>query len=411
MSVSRELRSQSGSLPMALLAALIVGGLVVVLVARLGTTQREVRFDRDFQLAVNAAEAGLQQALTSIQQLPQGAPPTEIVSEPDDDPTLGDSTFTWRAVPLATGGWGVRAEGTRNGVSRTLEAEARQDCSFCVAAFGRIGLRMVGNNLAASYNGAVEGGLIAGTGSGSVGSNGLVSIIGNSTADYVKLNGIAASCGDNFYDEDANTCNDVPIDGSDDPLDFDLIIETVQGEMDEHCSSYPPLTLDKNATLELSNDEIHCFGDVILDDRASLTVDGTFTEPVQVYIKGNLELGNDNRVNCPLSGCDYVADVNKLPVSGALRISTLGPEVRIGNKGDVAAAILAPISLCRGNPSSAQTNIYGSLVCHQVGNDGSGSQGGWSFYFDTRLLTIGNGNTELQGIREEVGGSTSFAGS
>lgn len=56
---SEERVGQRGSLPLALLVALIVGGLAVVLVARIVATQSLVRFDEAFHGALPTADAGV----------------------------------------------------------------------------------------------------------------------------------------------------------------------------------------------------------------------------------------------------------------------------------------------------------------------------------------------------------------
>jgi hypothetical protein len=56
----------------------------------------------------------------------------------------------------------------------------------------------------------------------------------------------------------------------------------------------------------------------------------------------------------------------------------------------VAAGIYAPESECGGNPSNAQAEIFGSLICRDITN-----QGGWGFHYDQQLLTLGDGNYQM----------------
>jgi hypothetical protein len=72
--------------------------------------------------------------------------------------------------------------------------------------------------------------------------------------------------------------------------------------------------------------------------------------------------------------------------------------VTIGNNTKVAAAIYAPRSDCSGNPSNAQGEIYGSIICRTIDNNG-----GWQFNYDDDLQWIGSGAFEMTNYREELG--------
>ena len=400
---ARSWHRDDGSLVMAVLAAIVVAGLLVVLVSRTTNAQQQVRFDRNHQLAINAADAGLQQALSVITELPAGDTRTTLDSSALDT-DLGGEQFSWTAEKTGVGGWQVRSTGQHGDVVRNVEAGATQDPIFFLAAFGRVGLRLVGDNEAMSYLDTATD-----TGFGAVGSNGLVSIIGNSTADVVMLMGDDASCDDNQYDATTNTCNDNPIEGHPDKLDFPAMIADAEAEIAENCddADFVPFSQSSHATLQ--GGQVYCFSEIRTGNGFELQVaDGSLANAAKVYVKpGPIEIGNSNRINCPVGSCDFLA--GETPESGALQVVTTTPTLTIGNQTNIAAAILAPAANCQGNPSSAQSSIYGSIICHQIGSDGSGNQGGWSFYFDQRLLEIGNGRFRLTDYREEVGGSTSFS--
>lgn len=396
---------ESGSLPVAVLVAIVVGGLVIVLTSRTMLSQEQVRFDRNYQLAVNSAEAGLSQALNMIQTLPAGSTTTSLSSAGSPLPNdLRGNPFEWTAEKQTNGTWHVRSTGWHGDeVSRTLEAEVDDGGRFSVAAFGRVGVRMVGNNEAVSF---------PPPGFGTVGTNGLMSIIGNSTADLVLLMGQDATC--QQFDADENTCNDNPIEGSKDKLDFDAMIAEVQREIEDACDDEDFESFDINSHGTLESGEVYCFTDIVTGNHQSVGVtvdpshrndDSGLVQPgARVYVSpGPIQIGNHNRINCP--GC---SGIGSEPDASALRITTDSPSFRVGNNSHVAAAIMAPKAICHGNPSSAQADIYGSLICNRIGNEGSGSQGGWSFHFDVRLLALGNGRYEITALREEVGGTTSF---
>lgn len=398
---TRMLR-ESGSIPLAVLVAIVVGGLVIVLVSRTMLSQEQVRFDRDYQLAVNSAEAGISQALNVIQTLPAGSTSTRLDSSDLGLPSeLEGNPFGWTADKQTDGAWQVRSTGWHGDeVSRTLEAEVDDASRFTVAAFGRIGVRMVGNNVVDSF---------PPEGYGTVGTNGLISIIGNSTADLVLLMGQDASCKEE--DTVENTCNDNPIEGREEKLDFDAMISDVEDEITHVCEdNFVPFDPEEHG--QLRTGEVYCFTEIVTDNAESISVQvdpahrddhgGLIDPAAEVYVSpGPIEFGNRNHVNCPGGTC---AD----PDASALRITTDSPSFRVGNHSHIAAAIMAPKAICHGNPSSAGADVYGSLICNRIGNEGSGSQGSWSFHFDVRLLALGNGRYEVTTLREEVGGTTSF---
>ena len=55
--------SEQGSMPMALLAAIVVAGIVTVLTARTVAGERATRFDRSFTESFHTADAGVQEAV------------------------------------------------------------------------------------------------------------------------------------------------------------------------------------------------------------------------------------------------------------------------------------------------------------------------------------------------------------
>jgi hypothetical protein len=420
MSISRWRNSEDGSLVMAMLAAIVISGLVVVLVARTQTSEKHVRFDRDFQTAINGADAGVQQAVNVLSTLTQ----EDIVLLPVDDEgrprfcsaeqdlvtDLGTDRFDWCALlDPDSRSWAITSTGSSFGVERTVELDISPDPLFFVGAFGRIGVRMLGNNLAASYPTA---------GFGSIGSNGWVDMSGNATADVVMLMGEDAYCAGDF-DEETNTCNGVPINGHPTKLDFPAMIDDVDAAMAAECPE-----ADVNAEVFDVNDPNHnplqggktyCFArfDVGNQSDIRLSDEATRFKPATVYItEGPFTLGGHTELNCRnTSGADICdGAAGTFPDSGALQIFTNVSEVRIGNQSQVAAAILAPSATCRGNPSAAHFTIYGSLICHQVGQNNPGNQGGWTFWFDKNLLEIGGGSYRAQGYREEAPHSFSVAG-
>lgn len=189
MSHFRSKSSQQGSLPLALLVAIIVGGIVVVLVARLLTSQRQVQFDQSFHGALPAAEAGLEQAkfwLNTGKDLESATsglqPPSDFA---DGERTvvrqgeLDGRTYEW-FLTRRDGYWeanstAVDARG-RTEVDRHLVSEIRENPVVSVGAFADLFISLSGANTADSYNSGTGDWC---TGTGYVGSNGPVMFTGS----------------------------------------------------------------------------------------------------------------------------------------------------------------------------------------------------------------------------------------
>jgi hypothetical protein len=385
-------RREEGSLVLALLASMIIGGLVVTLVATTVTGQHKVRHDRDFQLAINGADAGVNQALTVISHLGPDVTTTELQS--DDLPieattTVGDVDYTWTATKDTIISWRIRAVGERNGVERTVEALAMRDPIFFMAAFADIGFRMKGGNEVRSYSAtAVD------TGNGAVGSNGKIESIGagSSYADLIMLMGSGASC-------EGNVCTDTPIVGFSKAFDLEGIADGIRESMEDHCDgTFTAYNAAHGAPLQ--GGTTYCFSSLSVPTHGGIPLENHSGEnPVVILMTGDFSTGNQSSVNCPESGCS----VSTAPDARSLQIYSLGSKVAIGNQSELSGAIAAPYAACVGNPSLAQADIYGAIICNDLSN-----QGGWDFYFDDRLLNLGNGEYDIVEWREEGPTTTSF---
>ena len=383
---------EDGSLVVALLASIVIGGLVITLVATTTTGQSKVRNNRDFQLAINGAEAGVNQALTVISQLPYASETVQLSSADlpaDATTTVGDVDFEWVANKDTIISWRIQAVGSRNGVDRHVEALAMRDPIFFMAAFADIGFGMKGGNEVRSYS-ATKG--LVDTGLGAVGSNGEVKSIGagSSHADLIMLMGPGASC-------DGNVCTDTPIVGFNDAFDLEAIATDIKDAMDDVCDSATMASYDAN--YPLVGGQTYCFTNVTIPSAGLPLQDNTSDAPVVILMTGEFQTGNGSSINCPALGCD----VTNYPDARTLQIYSLGPKIALGNQTEIVGAIAAPYASCVGNPSAAQADIYGALICNDLSN-----QGGWNFYFDDRLLNLGSGEYDIIEWREEPGGTTSF---
>lgn len=193
-------RDERGSIPLALLAVLVISGLVVVLLVTTVSAQRQARHDRDFTTVLFAADAAVQQARfrlgasTSLTtRVPLAGSTAAGVQE--DCPLLGESwcvtggsaatgTYEWYAQRIGyTRSWEVFAAGDRNGVRRRLRVIVEEGRRFFASAFADTIANFGNNNVADSYNSGRTGtARWPGPGrQGVVGSNGTVETGGTST--------------------------------------------------------------------------------------------------------------------------------------------------------------------------------------------------------------------------------------
>lgn len=183
-------RRQDGSLPVALLASIVVAGLAMVLTARMIAGEEQVRFDRAFTESFHAADAGVQQALFELnaglhQDMETTDPP--VVS---GETTFGDDTYQWTIERDSERSWTVTSQGTQNGVSRTVTAVIEEQPLFFPGAFGDTLIAFNGSSTSVdSYNSGTCTTPAAdcewgsddqfGTGNGSIATNGVFDFSGN----------------------------------------------------------------------------------------------------------------------------------------------------------------------------------------------------------------------------------------
>ena len=386
-----RVRDDSGSLMLGLLVAIVVGGLAVVIVSVTMSGTQMVRSDRDFQHAINGADAGVRQAATYL--IRNDVTDVSINSEDLDlDTVSGDVDFRWVATQETPISWRIESWGTRGGAVRKVEAEIAQDNIFFVAAFADLEVEFRGGNRAYSYDEAASN-----TGEGAVGSNGLITFPGNATADRVFLMGSAAEL--DCYGGGGTKCDQIRITGDSDTYDLDAVYADMVARMEQECSSYEPYYPSVDGPL---GPGIHCFSYIYdNNNHGEWKVTATSDDHAIVFVDGDVTLPNHYTVNCPDGGCDVNTSSGR-PDSSALQLYVTG-DVSFGNQGHWAMALVAPQGYCGSGGSNAQGTLYGSMVCETIDN-----VGGWTFWYDERLRDIGAGQLDVVSWREEVGGSTSF---
>jgi hypothetical protein len=416
--MSSSLRDEHGSIPLVLLATIVIGGLVAVLFADVRMGQQTARNDRDFNQAIQIADAGLQSSFTFLAGLEYDEDAPGYVTLPAVGEDIGcaeegeesvgvvapctselnGGVYEWEARRVQREMWQVRSVGSFRGSTRNIEAMVGTRALFPMAAFGDRLARMKGGSLADSYDGTSWD-----TGVGRVGSNHRIVLEGNATVDWVVRYGDATYNGGGFTEEGIETVADEAF--------FPNVAEReyAEGGVCYEQETHPYVGSQTNP---LVRGETYCFSDVRFP-RSSAGIPGTYfltdpvegptDEPVRIYIapSGNLTIegggGNAARVNIYPSS---------MPDAHALQIFLASGEVSLSNHSAIAAGIYAPTSVCKGaesDPSTAQATIYGSIICRNLI-----SEGGWGFHYDERLESVTDEDFDVRGWREEYRGTTSF---
>jgi hypothetical protein len=391
---------ERGSLPMVLLAAIVLGGVVISLFGYVATGQRTARQDRDFNRAIQVADAGIQNAFSDLAGL-----------DPDDPslPPIGGTLtrtgdvdghpWSTTARRVSRTRWQVRSEGVADGSTRAIEATIGPRQLFGLAAFADLKIELRGGNDADSYDGVSWG-----TGNGAVGSNNEIVLRGNATVDWVMRYANAT------YSEKGIVVNGVET--SEDPAYLPPLGAEAYADGGV-CFGQTPIAY--TGQFALVKGKTYCFtgasfpaGDHRLVDAASSTdptvapVDVDPDGPTRIYIapSGNLVLGGQGNGGCDKAACVNIDPVDA-PAATNLEIYLASGEVLANNHTKIAAGIYAQSSNCSG--PNAQGDVYGSIICRTLD-----SKGGWAFHYDDRFKDVETEDFAIEGWREEHEGTTSF---
>jgi type II secretory pathway pseudopilin PulG len=370
---------ERGSLPIALLAIIIVGTVASVLTATMVRGQRSTRLDQSFEQSLQLAEVALDRMAAQVTAR-QATTSFTLPATPEYSGTATRNGDGWRLQAT-----GVAADGTR----RKVEANIKQTSVFNVAAFGRVGVDYNGANGADSY----RSGAFSGSGASRTftanpyssylnASNELIAPNGKTGKGYVATNGNltlkgqAFSSGDGAFIHFAKERIDSPLAGA----------TGFCGGAATTCSSWlsgnvcpasgpclkyvrepielPPVTLPSAPTgsfpgtgANTLSPGVHVFTSAKLD--SATVIQGTPTNPTIIYLTGQLSVPNAARVNFEsFSGSE-------------------GTAMSFGTHVQISAAIYAPRGAFGGG---SQGHTWGSLVTNSIDNNG-----GTQFHYDESL--------------------------
>jgi type II secretory pathway pseudopilin PulG len=418
--------AERGSLLLAMLGTIVIGGLVVMLVATTMASQSSARRDRNFVQAVQGADAGVQNALLALNTGQINSRATAVGAQtPTYTTTLDGTTYRWFARKVDALSWEVRSTGTTGttGASRrTAVATVKEKPKLSLVAFARVSVSMPGSNIIDSYDSRATclvgancawGSAGDGTGNGVIGSNNTVDIGGNSSVvDKVELydwlnNPSYARC-----TRQNAVCPTSLVRTRDEVLDYrsDTALKfandalaacTAQGRMGGTWtasvhgggSNSTPASLSATTLappgVPVADHPFYCYESLVFDRD---TVLANPDVPTTIYVKNSVQVTGGKLVNCA-SPCSRP---NVAPKSPNLQIYLVGGDVNIRNQVGFAGILYAPRANCGSPQSNAGVNFFGALICDSISN-----QGGWNMHFDDALAGDGNGTFTVAGWREE----------
>lgn len=437
--------SERGSLPLALLAAVVVAGLVSVVVATTLAGERSVRFDQGFSGSVHAAEAGVQEVLHLLntgQLTPAATLPVQGSGE------IGGRSYDWEADTGFQPGddgpvtWTVTSTGEgAAGVTRTLEVAISDEPLFDLGAYSEVQLAFSGGNTADSYNSGTGEWC---TGNGRVGSNDDLDFSGSATTGPCDGEAYRRSDqtvdGVDLYDWEANpdpqrcshrggsncyedndpsktwhlTTHEDPIDTSDDVTWMKDVLgasasdDGQNGYQCQQANSQGDMTVTgtlapADSTNGVAVDYLtahsagpgevyaYCADTVTFEDVTQLAAEASITNPV-VFVVGervDFPQGGAVNVDCDSVDCGNSFDPTSVaPEAAALQIYSPAPSNTQASSADVIhalnhAKIAAAIYAPRGSCGGT-----GNAQIHLFGSlvcSNVRNQGGWQFHYDDRL--------------------------
>jgi hypothetical protein len=422
--IRRAVRSERGSLPVVMLAILIMGSLITVVVGTTVMGQGQTRFDQGFEQSLSIAEIGLERMEYQVKLRPA----TTLIPMPET--AAGGGRYSGSAQRSGHQ-WTLTSTGsvdrpcpvtaapstTPCRTARTLTLTITVESLFGLAAYGRTQVDLRGSNSADSYRSgtlsaspAAFSRLASGsnicsgtapanpfsasdsgstrmctpTGKGAVATNGELFLRGGVIDDVDRAEihyarevvpdplpgatgvclGVTATCSSlklKYFQE--------PIAVEPDPV---LAPAGVKLGVFPPPSSTCPLGVPLGTTACLPAGP-QIYTNMTLDSKTF--IQGTPDNPTIVYLTGTLTIPNGEVVNFEKNGAgNWVPK----PAPGLLIYSAgIGPALSFGNHASFSGAVYAPRATFSGG---AAGNIYGSMVTGSIS-----TQGAWRFHYDEAL--------------------------
>jgi hypothetical protein len=398
-------RSERGSLPMVMLAMLVIGSLVTVLLGTVVSGQRQTRFDQGFEQSLQVAEVGVERMVNLIQTRQR----TATFSVPGAPLGLCDvaagivSLFgeCWVTVPggrykgtatFSGDSWEVVSRGVATDeTSRTVAVTLRSQSAFGVAAHGQVQMVLNGGNASDSYDSRGSSAICRGgsaadpfnaahssdtrvcnpTGHGVVSTNGELYLLGGTieSVDRAEIHHAKEKIVDpltgatGFCAGVTQTCISSKLKYYRDPIVL-LPDPFVPPEDLVSRGAFTGSSLEPGRQL---------YTNVLLDSNT--IIKGTPANPTILYVTGTLTVPNAAVVNFERA---LDGTWRPKPTAGLLVFSSgVGPALAFGNHSSFAGAVFAPRATFSGGSAG---NVYGSMTVGSFSTSGT-----WNFHYDDAL--------------------------
>jgi len=394
------------SIPLALLASIILAGVVVALFTVVQSSQRSVARDRDVNQSIQIADAGVQDAFVRLVQVadadethPLYSEVGELIDPIETEVVPGEASYEWQAQRVASQLWEARSVGTYRTHTSVVEFQVGLLPMFNHALWGDSEAGIQAGNATIGH---LEGGAPA------MGSNGPITLH-NNHKDLIPDN-LVVECHNDDPEVAAENCDDIPgadiIPGNLEYPDLGSKAYAPQqdgAEVGGECWDAEAGTEINDGQFtgdtELVGGETYCFSQVTWPrgTEFQLTPGSDGETEVVIYVNPTASAGDpDASVLVGGTGAANASIVNWEPVETdePTQITTSAADLQIivggtrpvefrNNSSKIAAGFYAPLARCE---IRAQVTVVGSMICGEIPTTGEGSaSGGWTFYYDPRL--------------------------
>ena len=376
--------SERGSLPIALLAAIIMAGVLVALFTVVSTGQDTAQRDRDVAAAFQVADAGLQEAFVDLISLDfEEMEPTDPA--PCKNPSPGSTVASGECSKVLPDGsevvweyeqvgesrrWVVVSRGTFGRSMQVVRAEAGQTPAFSASIMSDTTITLNGMGTAVDGNGC-----------------NLPSKFSMAAAGQITINGQGGQCIEGVTVHQPAPAPDLGAGGgevevvnSPDPIDIPDLAGPAWDDVDGICfdpDSRPNIPGDG----ALTRGQEYCAGSLTI---GNLSVGGDGNEPAIIYVQNDATPA-------------MFANWNNTPGADAkdLQIHVAGGQgFNMGPNRNIRAAITAPNGPCVSN-GQGTASFEGALACKSVTVNGK-------FDYDASVFEIMSGAFRLSLFSQEA---------
>lgn len=438
------LTREDGSLPLAMLAVLIVTALTAVATTTMVMGQTQTRRDQDFEQSLQVADTGLNRMITLIETRDKeasfciGTPPATLPGYQAictvSNTVPAPAGYTGQAIrDDAQDLWTLTVRGTVNARMRTLQATIPMGSPFTYAPLGRQKIELQGGNRADSYRSGTFGSgsprtftarpysayldannaITDKTGKGFFATEGPLTLNGQSFANsdgahifYVKNPGYGGAA---YVSDPLPGATGICVGVTETCNGYNVIRNPALpfGDGNRRLEYFrdrvkmPPLRVPTQPTLHYDGTNKTLVGMSIADPAngklagqpyvfrsaklySSTTISGNPLDPTVIYLTGELTAPAHSHINFETDPTNP-ALLRPKPSSGLLIYSIMtGTAVQFATGVQISGGIYAPYGSFSGG---SQGEIYGALVADWIR-----TTGGWQFHYDETMGELKGGD-------------------